>query len=310
MAGTPVNTTPLLPTNIPDPEVNSLRQWDADLIQALYKELFVHANAINALQGIGSPQFRTVLTANTTYYVRKDGNNGNTGLADNAGGAFLTIQKAIDVVAGTIDRSTFSVSIIVRDGTYVENVILKPGVGANPINITGNTVTPANVVIDGGTGSAMATNSPLGDTLYNLTGFKVIGSGGFFFTGVGKVTFSLVRFASTSIHMTSDAGMTIVGSNYFVDTSGAIHALAQVGGFITCDNTVITIPNAITLSFFVFSAGLARASFAQVTFTGKANVTGQRFVVQQNAVVFTGNGGPTYLPGTIDGQEVTGGRYA
>lgn len=50
---------------------------------------------------------RDLLTTNRTYYVRTDGSNSNNGLANTSGGAFLTIQKAIDTVlkldsAGTV----------------------------------------------------------------------------------------------------------------------------------------------------------------------------------------------------------------
>ncbi len=50
-------------------------------------------------------------TAATNYYVRTDGSNGNTGLANTPGGAFATVQKAADEV-GPGD------TVFIADGTY------------------------------------------------------------------------------------------------------------------------------------------------------------------------------------------------
>lgn len=74
-----------------------------------------------------------------TYYVRKDGNNGNAGTADNAGGAWLTVTYAeSQMSAGD--------TVYVRAGTYEE----KP-----TVNISGNSgawinfVGGTNVIIRG-----------------------------------------------------------------------------------------------------------------------------------------------------------------
>jgi uncharacterized protein YxjI len=75
-----------------------------------------------------------------TYYVRTDGSDSNTGLSNDAAGAWLTIQKAADtMVAGDTVR--------VQPGTYQETVTpLNAGTAANSITYRADGV----VVVDGG----------------------------------------------------------------------------------------------------------------------------------------------------------------
>lgn len=91
------------------------------------------------------------LTGTRNYYVRTDGSDSNTGLANTAGGAFLTIQKAIDTVYDTLDLNGNVVIIQVAAGTYTGGVTvygLPTGATADqPLRIIGDEVTPANVVI-------------------------------------------------------------------------------------------------------------------------------------------------------------------
>jgi hypothetical protein len=114
-----------------------------------WKEAIVIDRSTGAVAMPLTPK-REVLTANRTYYIRADGSDSNTGLADTSGGAFLTIQKAINVIAGTLDIAGFSVTIQVADGTYTGPSTLKNVLGySSPgcLVIQGNSTTPANVLI-------------------------------------------------------------------------------------------------------------------------------------------------------------------
>jgi hypothetical protein len=102
-----------------------------------------------------------VLTADTTFYVRTDGNNANTGLANSAGGAWATAQYAADMM-GKIDANGYAITVQFADGTYNATVTTADGGGEFnsvfylrqlPINcklltVRGNTGTPANVVFN------------------------------------------------------------------------------------------------------------------------------------------------------------------
>src|SRR5262249_34509389 len=58
---------------------------------------------------------RPRLTGNTTYYVRTDGNDGNDGLTNTAGGAFLTVQAAFNKLMA-VDCNGYPVTIQAADG--------------------------------------------------------------------------------------------------------------------------------------------------------------------------------------------------
>lgn len=109
------------------------------------------------IAGYGITDTRELLSADRTYYVRTDGSDSNNGLANTAGGAFLTIQKPLDVVQNELDLADYILTIRVADGTYdeyltlsnlVSNLVITSFGGAPwPVRIIGNTTTPANVKI-------------------------------------------------------------------------------------------------------------------------------------------------------------------
>lgn len=93
---------------------------------------------------------REVLTAGRDYYVRSDGNDSNTGLANTAAGAFLTLQAAVNACT-RIDVNGYNVNInITVAGSYagatLKNVVGSPG-GPSTLNIIGDINTPSNIVI-------------------------------------------------------------------------------------------------------------------------------------------------------------------
>src|SRR5688500_2241633 len=102
---------------------------------------------ISVTQAAASALVREILTASRTYYVRTAGNDSNDGLSDTSSGAFLTIQRAVDEVANTLDINAQEVVIQVADGAYNAPVALRPFLGTGPVTIRGNVTTPANVTI-------------------------------------------------------------------------------------------------------------------------------------------------------------------
>lgn len=263
-------------------------------------------DAFNALEK------REVLTANRTYYVRTDGNDLNNGLANTSGGAFLTIQKAVDIVSG-LDIKGYSIVIQVADGTYTTPVNLKNVTGfAIPGNliIKGNITTPTNVIISTTSNNCITANNL--NVCWDIKDLKLqtTTSGDALFVDNGTI----LRFGNLVFHTT--VGRHIYSSNnsfvqcignYAISGGALIHFKCNTG-IINIIAYTITITNTPNFSYVYADIGFAGVVLCHAcTFSGSA--TGKRYDISLNGVIYTG-GASTYLPGNVAGTVVTGGQYA
>jgi hypothetical protein len=269
------------------------------------KHVFV---TMTALQG---SSIRERVTSARTYYVRTDGSDSNNGLANTSGSAFLTIQKAIDVVSSTLDIASGIVATIqVADGTYTATNYLKQLTGPGTAVIQGNNSTPANVVISV-TGAPCFSCNVSGWTVKDLkvttttSGWCIHSTSGNSTLHIGNIDFG----ASAHAHMLCDAGGTIlVDSNYAITGAAAYHVYLERLCYFQMNSLTITITGTPAFSTaFAYARGLSEIYFPSCTFSGSA--TGKRYDISQNAVCFVNGGGANYFPGNSAGSTETGSQY-
>ena len=253
---------------------------------------------------------RAVLTANRTYYVRTDGSDSNTGLANTSGGAFLTIQKAINTII-PLDLAGFSVTIQVGAGTYTGGALLSTPILGGTVTLLGDASNPANVIISTTSADCISVQ---GGALLQVSGFELrtTTSG----SGLSAQTFGRIamtgpmRFgaiATARFVVQSDGQINTGAQNYTISGGAAYHYLFQSGGQIT------DVVNTVTLTGTpAFSAAFALGQTTAVltargqTFSGSA--TGKRFDVTGNAVINNNGAGSSYFPGSVAGTKGTGGQ--
>jgi len=260
--------------------------------------------AVEGVDLIRATDVRERLTADRTYYVRTDGSNSNTGLVNTSGGAFLTIQKAIDTVAG-LDLGIYNVTIKLADGSYSGATVSAPWVGAGTVTVEGNTATPANVTVAGVTSTGVGSKITVsGFTLVATIGLSAL-SGGYIKLGAAMV------FGVCTFHMRANGPGSVVDVQsvaYSITGAAAIHYYASPTGAVLAFGATVTITGTPAFaSAFALADRLGVISANSVTFSGSA--TGTRYSASSNAVIHTGGGGASYFPGNASGSTATGGQY-
>lgn len=255
---------------------------------------------------------RNVLTANRTYYVRKDGSDSNNGLADTSGGAFLTIDAA-SVAAAKLDISVFDVTIQVRTGTYAESVQLRKPVGAGKVNFIGDQATPGNVIV-ANAGNPFSAGAAAAGGQFSISGFRVASSTAQdIAVSAGSVTTSYMEYAGSSanyrLYVNSFGTLTCSGTSHKVLSGGLGLFLVEMFGKLYLNSSKFTFGANVTYSgATITSRQIGYCEATGATFDlGAYTVTGSRYAVSNSAGIL-GTGSVNFFPGTSAGTN-SGGFY-
>jgi hypothetical protein len=255
-----------------------------------------------------------VLTGARTYYVRTDGSDSNTGLANTSGGAFLTIGHAIGV-ASRLNLNGYTLTISVGAGTFTGGIALQTVAGLfGPYQFviegagTGSTTITSNNAY-GGTVSAytggMGTIKNASITNSNANGFAVSAWNG------GQIEIDGVSLSGGStgccIYSRGGGSKVTAASSFTIGANCDTCFYALEGGQISLNGITITYGTR-TFTNTVVAESLSYVFHYNVTNSG--TVTATRYSVNSNSVIQTYGGGATAIAGDVAGSASTGGIYA
>ena len=265
------------------------------------------------------------LTGNRTYYVSTTGSNSNDGLS--VGTAFLTVQKAIDVVTSLLIPPGIQVTIKLSNGTYTGANVLRCLVGGGSVVIRGDTTTPSNVVIS--TDEAINWNADslntsahcfeaTSATNWTLSGLKLqstvyghlISAAASSYIKFDNINFGVASGGFSHIYATTSSYV-LATSNYTISGAAFHH--------VNVENSATVIVGGRTITFATnptnFSGNFAEAFGASIAylnsmvFTNFAYATGAKYLAYGNGVIYTNGASTSYLPGNSAGSTSSGGQY-
>ena len=258
---------------------------------------------------------REPLVADRTYYVRTDGDDANTGLANTAGGAFLTIQRAVDVCGDTLDFRGYVVTVNVGAGTYAEKVQIPFMTGIDTsatavpqFQIIGDATTPSNVVVDGS--SFVACFVTVSGRAY-ISGFKVINSTntGILASAQAYIQLGVMEYGACSQNHIFVINQSFVKctDDYAITGNAATHLVVQGNSVLQMTNSTVTLTGPPAFTTFAYATTGGVLNIDGNTYSGSA--TGNYYLATVNGVIFVNGAGATYLPGNAAGSTLTGGQY-
>lgn len=284
-------------------------------------DLLVDGEVVDTLYNVPvidiPPTVREVLDAARTYYVRADGSDSNDGLTNNSGGAFLTIQKAINVAAA-LDLSIYDVTIQLAAGTYSTSTgnVLATLVGSGSVTIIGDETTPANVVVTTSGAMTSSHGNFLANAIrgtYKLRGMKLTSTASGTRYAIQVQNGAYVEFQNIDFgtgftqHLRAAGGFLSATGNYSITGGATGHVEANGIGVLRTQGVTVTLTGTPAFTTFATATRLGIFFATNVTYSGSA--TGVRYSVTENGVIVVNGAGATYFPGDATGATATGGQY-
>lgn len=245
---------------------------------------------------------RIRLKADANYYVRRDGNDNNTGLINSSSSAWLTIGKALSYVSQTLDLAGFTVIVHVQgnnvgDGTYTENLILPSWVGYHG----GTLITPFTdqFIILGENGTAKIIGATASPTIL------AVGTGGNPPIQFNNFEISNPNTSGICIEA-DDGGFVVLKTITFgtVGTGGLLTIATQTAGRILFINSTFTVKTGVNVAagFYATSGGeLVFQPGSIINFAGATTFSAAVVYVFNNGLI--DNGGTTWSGTTPTGNS-------
>lgn len=251
-------------------------------------------------------QFREQLAAPRTYYVRTDGSDSNTGLSNTAGGAFATIQKAVDTAA-SLDLGVYDVTIRCT-GTYTATTTLKTLVGAGKVIIRGAADDMTTMVVSVAGGACFTLGAGISG-VYELAHMRVTATGSAnSINGSGSggtIRLSDIDFGPCGVSHVQCAHAQSINAVGPLLISGSAARFASVnGGQLRLDSVTLTLTGTPAFMEFVQVGRCGLLATFGLSISGSA--TGSRYNLSTNGVIVTGGAGTNFLPGNTAGTNADG----
>jgi hypothetical protein len=250
------------------------------------------------------------------FFIRTDGSDSNDGLGDSALGAWLTNAGAVSNLKRYYDNRNGGATINQRAGTYDlgagVNLNYYTGGSANQTALTGDIVTPANVILTVSPGGTVFAGRDGGGT-WTITGvtYHTSGNGStalsvsqFFQLDWGNCAFD--AFPLGVVINLFDLGSADIGGPYTVN--GNFSTFMAIGGRSKANYGTFNgaLPNALTFIVWIgaTSGGYLNAGGAAPTFSGPGSAggsTGKKFVSTNQAQIESASATfPGATAGTVD----------
>lgn len=259
---------------------------------------------------------RTPLTADTTFYVSTS-TGSDSSVAGSIGAPWQTIQHGVNVLSTQYDFAGYKCTLQIVGGTYNEDVALNfPCVGG-VLKITGDTTTPANVIVNSSVACFQVNH---GATL-QLEGVKLISAAnGLSVTAHGTIIVTNnIEFGNCGYaHMQAIYNSLIQfwTATYRITGTATIHCTCSrasdwATGVLTPTHCVIIGSYSFSGGFINFNRHATGAINLGLTFdTSAATFTGSsyRYILVQLSM-FDSSGQPNLLPGNTAGSTSGGALY-